>query len=122
MTYASEAVVHHSHALTFRSFVRQHFTYGRGASWFHRTRRARGHDRLKLEPPRFYVDLIRQPFALRRGARAPLLAALMVITQIANAAGFLWEALAARASSVRTDPQAKPANVRERDTREARHE
>lgn len=122
MSYAVEAVVHHSHALTFRSFVRQHFTYGRGASWFHRLRRARGHGRLKLEPLRFYVDLVRHSFAQRSGARAPLLAALMVITQIANAAGYWWEGLAARASSVRTDLPATPPSVLVRDTRDARHE
>ena len=38
MTYAPEAVVYHARALTFRSFWRQHFKYGRGAFHFHQVR------------------------------------------------------------------------------------
>ncbi|MCS6927691.1 MAG: glycosyltransferase [Candidatus Binatia bacterium] len=92
MIYAPEAVVYHAHALTFRTFWRQHVNYGRGACCFHRLRAQRGCDRIKLEPLSFYVQLLRYPSArgqcLRRRLR---LTALLGISQLANAVGFFWE-------------------------------
>ena len=50
MIYAPDAVVYHAHALTFRTFWRQHFNYGRGAFRFHQARARRTSDRIKIEP------------------------------------------------------------------------
>ncbi len=90
MLYASEAVVYHAHALTFRTFVRQHFHYGQGAFCFHRVRARREQHRIRMEPPSFYLNMLRYPFASAQGVQAPLLMLLLVVTQVANAAGFFW--------------------------------
>ncbi len=91
MVYAAEAVVHHAHALTFRTFLRQHFSYGCGAFCFHQVRARRGQHRVKVEPPAFYVNMLRYPFVSAQGVNALILMLLLVVTQAANAAGFFWE-------------------------------
>lgn len=91
MIYAPEALVYHTHALTFRTFWRQHFNYGRGAFRFHQARARRGQGRIRLEPFSFYWNLLRHPFSHAQGRRALLLAVLLVVSQAANAAGFFWE-------------------------------
>jgi glycosyltransferase involved in cell wall biosynthesis len=92
MTYAEEVIVYHAHALTLRTFLRQHFSYGRGAFWFHRTRTRRGMGPLKVEPVRFYRNLLLYPFAQKQGSRRrTLLMGLLLVSQIANAVGFFWE-------------------------------
>lgn len=96
MTYAPEAIVDHHHVLDLPGFWRQHFNYGRGAHGFHRARAARGSGPLKVEPPRFYLGLVGYPLARDRSARAFYCAALMALTQLANAAGFFYEAMSAR--------------------------
>ncbi|MGH8007293.1 MAG: glycosyltransferase [Candidatus Binatia bacterium] len=91
MTYAPEAIVYHAHALTFRAFWRQHFSYGRGAFYFHQAhaRRSRGH--IRPEPLSFYLDLLRYRSSQMSGRRALSLAMLLGVSQVANAAGFFWE-------------------------------
>lgn len=93
LTYAPEILIYHAHALTFRTFWRQHFHYGRGAFCFHQARGQRTQKSIKLEPLSFYQNLLRQPFSEGRGGRALSLAALVVVSQVANAAGFLRERL-----------------------------
>ncbi|MBI3300779.1 MAG: glycosyltransferase [Deltaproteobacteria bacterium] len=93
MTYAPEAVVFHAHALTLRTFCRQHFHYGRGAFRFHQARARRGSGRLRQELS-FYAHLPR--LLCRALARMPrgqafVLATLLVVWQGANAAGCVWE-------------------------------
>jgi glycosyltransferase involved in cell wall biosynthesis len=90
MTYETEGIVYHAHPLTLRSFLRQHFGYGLGAFWFHRLRAKRGQGPIEVEPLRFYCDLIKYPFVQRQGLRAPLLALLLAMTQLANATGYFW--------------------------------
>jgi len=91
MIYAPEVLVYHAHLLTFRTFWRQHFNYGRGAYSFHRARAQRGHRRIKVEPLSFYLYLLCYPFTQRRGQRPLLLAALLAMSQAANISGFWWE-------------------------------
>jgi glycosyltransferase involved in cell wall biosynthesis len=91
LLYAPEAVVHHAHALTFRSFLRQHFAYGRGAFFFHQIRSRRGADHVKVESLAFYRNLLRYPLSQGGGALAVGLAWLLACAQAANAAGFFWE-------------------------------
>jgi GT2 family glycosyltransferase len=100
MTYAKEVNVYHVHALTFRTFCRQHFCYGRGAFYFHKTRAQRGLGRVKVEPLMFYRNLLRQPFSNVRERRAPLLLTLLLVSQVVNAAGFFWERLSYRVGSL----------------------
>lgn len=94
LIYAPEALVRHFHELTLGSFLRQHFTYGRGAAYFHRARFRRGLGRITVEP-RFYGILLRMPF-VRHGLRGAPLATLATLSQIAYAAGFAWQEAASR--------------------------
>jgi GT2 family glycosyltransferase len=91
MAYAPEAVVYHAHRLTLRSYWRQHVNYGRGAYHLHRTRALRRQARIRIEPASFYLRLVGYPFRGQPGQRAPVLAALLALSQAANALGFFWE-------------------------------
>jgi len=91
MIYAPKVIVYHSHTLTFRTFVRQHFNYGRGAFYFHQVRAKRGHQQIKVEPGAFYLNLLRYPFTQKYRSKALLLSILLVISQVANITGFFWE-------------------------------
>jgi GT2 family glycosyltransferase len=91
MIYAAEAVVYHAHDLTFRTFLGQHFRYGRGAFYFHQSRARRGQHRFKVEPPAFYFNMLRYPFVNAQSVNALILMLLLVVTQVVNAAGFFWE-------------------------------
>jgi GT2 family glycosyltransferase len=92
MTYEPRAVVHHSHRLSPVSLWRQHFGYGRGALRFHREREARG-DRPFKPDTDFYSKLLRAALALTPKTKAARMAALLLWSQAANAAGFFYERL-----------------------------
>src|SRR5204863_4013097 len=91
------AVVRHMRELTPREFWRQHFNYGRGAWAFQRVRAERDWGEFKVEPG-FYAELARQVRSPKEGAGPVSLAALALTSQVANAAGFAREAVAARGS------------------------
>lgn len=93
LVHVPEAVVRHRHELGPVSFLEQHYRYGRGAS---RLRETGAEDGPGLEPPSFYVDLLRWP--LRRGTTPGAVgrAAILALSQLANAAGYLRSALADR--------------------------
>jgi GT2 family glycosyltransferase len=97
LEYVPDAIVAHSHPLGLRSFSRQHFDYGRGAFDFHRQR---NEDRLgaglRPEPARFYFGLVSYPFATARRRSRLVLGALLALSQVATATGFLREALSNR--------------------------
>ncbi len=88
MIYTPEAVVRHYHFLGYRTFCKQHFNWGRGAFHFHQVRARRAQGRLKFEPARFYLNLLRYPFSKGQTERPLLLAMLLLVSQGANAAGF----------------------------------
>jgi GT2 family glycosyltransferase len=89
--YCASAVVRHAHALTLGSFLAQHFNYGRGAHHLHRARARRGIPGLAIEPPRFYARLATYPLSKAKNRRAVVLSALLVLSQVAYAAGFFRE-------------------------------
>ncbi|HEX7588066.1 MAG TPA: glycosyltransferase [Anaerolineae bacterium] len=91
MVYAPEAIVYHAHVLDLRSFWRQHWNYGRGAYFFRRVRALRGGTRIRIEPPLFYLNLLRSPFLQTNRMSALWLAILLGLSQVANAAGLLSE-------------------------------
>ena len=94
MSFVADAVVYHAHEMGFFGFCRQHFDYGRGASALHRLRRRRGSGtmRYSLEfhrnPRNWLLPTPRQSELSRYTA-----AALMVVLQTVNAAGFFREEL-----------------------------
>lgn len=73
--FADDAVVRHHQDLSPRRFVRQQLRYGRGA----RRYRAAG----SMQPPRFYIGLVRAGF--RHGPRA---GAAVVLAQAIVAVGY----------------------------------
>jgi len=89
LAFIPHALVTHRHDLTADGFLWQHFNYGRGARRFHERRAARRGERFHVEPPRFYLDLLRYPWRRAGGARALRLLVLTLLAQAANAAGFL---------------------------------
>lgn len=91
MLYAPEAVVYHVHHLTLRSFIRQHFHYGRGGFHFQRLHAARTLRRVRVEPTGFYMGMFRYPFRMERALRAILVSLLLFVAQGANAAGYFHE-------------------------------
>ncbi len=87
----TDAVVRHAHALTLRSFLRQHFAYGRGARLFRRVRRSTGRP-VRIDPG-FYIASLRHA---ARGRPVGHGAALAACTLVAHAAYLIGLALPAR--------------------------
>ena len=86
------AVVHHLHDLGLVSYWRQHFGYGRGAYAFHRRRAVQV--RAPFNPNLGLVaETFRRPFATLPMRSALRIAALLVVWQVANAAGYLWQGI-----------------------------
>ena len=79
----------HAHSLTLQTFWRQHFEYGRGAASFRRARAARRGEAVRVEPISFYMGLLKFPFKGRVTFHALRMAMLFVLSQLANAIGFL---------------------------------
>jgi glycosyltransferase involved in cell wall biosynthesis len=96
LQYVPDAVVHHSHGMSLRAFLRQHFAYGGGAFHFHRARARRGQQPVRVEPLSFYLRLLAYPLRQKSGLRAPVLASLMALSQVANVAGYAAERLRTR--------------------------
>ena len=95
MTLTPGAVIRHYHHLTPLAFLHQHFRYGRGAWQFRKNLPEDEVSGTRIEPLRFYLDLIGYPL---RKDRLPLLArvacqAMLLAAQAVNAAGFFYEAL-----------------------------
>jgi GT2 family glycosyltransferase len=105
--YAPEALVHHAHHLTLRSFWRQHLRYGRGLLLCRLRIAQRTGKRLHGERVMFYLNLLRFPLTQGSGKRRWLHAALVAVSQLATVTGAAWQALAlafGRADALQTAP------------------
>jgi len=91
MLYLETAIVRHSHNLTWKSFLRQHFNYGRGAYHFYALRKIRRRQRIKIEPLSFYIRMFYFPFLGNSIFRASQISFLFFIVQCANSCGYLRE-------------------------------
>jgi len=90
MKYVPSATIEHAHALSLKSFWRQHFGYGRGAYCFHQVRAERTEQSIQVEPVKFYTDLLRYP--IQEEVRSPIkVSSLFFLSQVATATGFFWE-------------------------------
>ena len=85
---ADRAVVSHAHRMTLRSFVRQHYNYGRGA---YQLRHRRDEADVPLEPLGFYARILADPFRRLPVAAATVQSALFLLTQVATAVGYVGE-------------------------------
>ena len=93
MRFAPGAAVDHAHDLTFRKFWRQQYNYGTGAFRF-RQMFARAENRpVRLEALGFYAKLPCHPFTEAPPHRALPISALLVLSQVANTAGYWREKL-----------------------------
>lgn len=92
LVIALDALVDHAHVMGLGGFVRQHFGYGRGAWRFHRARARRRSGRLEVAGG-FYAKCFAAPWSQPRWHRAAALTMLMGVWQLANTAGFAFEAL-----------------------------
>ncbi len=90
MAYAPEMQVYHNHHLSLKRFWRQHFNYGRGAYCFHQVKAHRANGSVKVEPLRFYWQLLTYPLSQHQPQGITLLG-LLLLSQVANVVGFLWE-------------------------------
>lgn len=91
MEYVPAATIQHAHALSLKSFWRQHFGYGRGAYCFHQIRSKRTDQSIEVEPVKFYTDLLSYPIKKEK-MRSPLkVSSLFFLSQVATVAGFFWE-------------------------------
>lgn len=84
-----DAIVDHMHALSLRSFLRQHHGYGRGAQRFRHGRRATGRP-IRIDPG-FYLASLRHAARARPIARGVALAGCTVLAHTAYAAGLVRE-------------------------------
>jgi GT2 family glycosyltransferase len=87
---APAAVIRHAHYLTLLSFLRLHFSYGRGTWHFWRRHIAGGSGRGVLSGPSWYVNLLLFPIKRERNPRGLLLSLLLVAAQGASTMGFFW--------------------------------
>ncbi len=94
LDFDPSAVVNHAHDLSFRTFCRQHFAYGRGALRYH-TKQARRANRVRIEPA-YYRELVRAPFRRERPGKALVITALLGVWHVTNTAGFVFEWLRLR--------------------------
>jgi len=89
IVFAPDVVVHHAHRLTFASFLRQHFNYGRGAWLFHHSQVQGAQNHPGLEDHSFYASLFLRPWVVCKGFSAARLFVLLVVSQIADTVGYL---------------------------------
>ncbi len=88
--YVPQAIIYHSHDLNLPKFWRQHFNYGCGAFHFHQIRSRRNETSMKVEPLRFYLQLLAYPLTTKYQMLSQvLISGLLFISQVANILGFL---------------------------------
>lgn len=93
LIYAPEAIIFHSHSLTLKTFWRQHYNYGRGASLFRRTRFHRNGEPIKVRRLKFYARLLGYAFS-HGGIKSPAYVSILLgISQLATFAGFVLDSI-----------------------------
>lgn len=92
LVYTPEALVDHAHKLSFRNYLRQHFFYGAGALQFRKLMQKNNQRSPPIESLGFYTGMLTYPYSKLAVLKATKCAALLVLSQIANTAGFFWQA------------------------------
>ena len=99
LVYAPDAEVAHAHHLTLTRFWTQHFRYGRGAWRYHDALRTRGRGRFARDIGFHGRFLRRTGTAVSQRGNRLVIGALLIVWQVANLAGFVYEAIASRLPS-----------------------
>jgi len=89
IVYAPDAIIHHFHALNLKTFLAQHFNYGRGAFIFHKIKRQRGRKSVPFDGVSFYWNLPGYLLAHDHGVRSVAVAMLIALSQIVMPLGYL---------------------------------
>lgn len=92
MLFAPDATVMHYHDLDASGFARQHFNYGRGGYLLRRTCEENEVPAPGFEPVSFYLRLVAYPRHGAEPTRAARLTLLLLLSQMFNAAGYVFEA------------------------------
>lgn len=93
LRFASDAIIYHAHPLDLGGFCRQQFRYGRGALRYHQVRHHRTSERL-VDALGFHSRLapeIVHHLGERSGVDRLAVAALLLLWQVCNLAGFVYE-------------------------------
>ena len=90
LEYQPTAVVDHLHSMSLVGFLRQQYRYGRGARVLSQRRALRGLT-FQPEPRTFYFGLFAAPFRSNPLGKALQLFFLLLLSQVANVAGFAME-------------------------------
>ena len=69
LIYAQDVIIYHAHDLSFRTFWRQHFNYGRGAFRFHQLRARHNRQPFRIGPLSFYLNILRYPLLQIQGIK-----------------------------------------------------
>jgi GT2 family glycosyltransferase len=86
---APDALVVHDARSSPGRFWRRHYAFGKGAYTFRSRHSRTAASRIRLEPAGFYRRLLVAPFSRTSPARAACLSALVALSQVASACGFL---------------------------------
>ena len=96
MIYAADAVVVHvDHVFNLFGYIQRYFAYGRGARRFHKSQALKGSASFN-KAVTFHAHLgewLLYPFSQTRELKVFILPFLMILWQLSNAAGFVWELL-----------------------------
>lgn len=94
-------VVEHRHKMHLYQFLCQHFRYGKGAEIYHQSRSMRKSEPIKIEPVKFYYNLLLFPWRKHKPTEAFALSLCLFISQISNAGGFYWTRLSNRLKKIK---------------------
>ncbi|RJP77136.1 MAG: glycosyltransferase [Desulfobacteraceae bacterium] len=89
--HVTSALISHHHFLTLWSFIKLHFQYGGGSYHFRRISAKNQKQKVEYAGPSFYLDLITSPIRTKNIDRPAMLSILLLISQIANLAGILFQ-------------------------------
>jgi glycosyltransferase involved in cell wall biosynthesis len=89
MAFVPNAVMGHAHALSFRSFFRQHFHYGQGRVQNELRRKKESSTAPAWSGPRFYAGLLMEPMRLFSPLKGAQVCFLTICAQVATACGSL---------------------------------
>ena len=93
MLFAPDATVMHYHDLDAPGFARQHFNYGRGGYLLRATCEENKVPAPGFEPVSFYLRLVGYPRHAAEPTRPARLTLLLLLSQMFNAAGYVFEAV-----------------------------
>jgi glycosyltransferase involved in cell wall biosynthesis len=91
MIYAPEIILYHLNRLTLKSYLIQHFNYGRGAYRFHKMHTSRLGLPMHIDSKRFQKYLLMYPLGKANWRNAIIYQILLILSQIASLFGYLLE-------------------------------